>query len=57
MSGDSAAGLQDDDALSLLRRILSQNSQILAQNADINFRLGEVEKEQKEQKELVAKIP
>ena len=50
MSGVFAAGLQDDDALSLLRRILSQNSQILAQNADINFRLGEVEKEQKEQK-------
>jgi hypothetical protein len=50
MSGDFAAGLQDDEALSMLRRILSQNSQILAQNADINFRLIEVEKEQKEQK-------
>lgn len=50
MSFGFAAGLQDDDALSMLRAILSQNSQILAQNADINSRLVEVEKEQKEQK-------
>jgi hypothetical protein len=47
MSLDFAAGPQDGDALSMLRAILSQNSQILAQNADMNARLAEVEKEQK----------
>ena len=50
MSFGLSAGLQEDDALSMLRAIFSQNSQILAQNADINSRLVQVEKEQQEQK-------
>jgi hypothetical protein len=50
MSFGFAADLQNADALSILRTIFSQNSQILAQNADIHSRLVEVEKEQQEQK-------
>ena len=50
MSFGLSAGLQEDDALSMLKAIFSQNSQILAQNADINSRLVQVEKEQQEQK-------
>ena len=40
------AGSQDGDVHSLLRAIFDQNSQILAQNVDMNARLLEVEKVQ-----------
>jgi hypothetical protein len=46
MSQDCAAVPQDCDIHSMLRAILDQNSLILAQNADMNARLVEVEKVQ-----------
>lgn len=46
MSKDCAAVSQECDIHSMLRAILDQNSQILAQHADMNARLVEVEKVQ-----------
>jgi hypothetical protein len=50
MQHHGIAGLQNGDVPSMLKIILDQNYQILAQNADMNARLAEVEKLQQQQR-------
>jgi hypothetical protein len=51
------AGAQDGAVHSMLRTILDQNSKILAQNADMNARLAEVEKFQQQQRPILRLRP